>query len=62
MDNKGKWKSFTVSNKINILAQADAHIGSHVELAPPWLRLSVKNLEETKRYVQCDLSPSSRNH
>jgi hypothetical protein len=26
MDNKGKWKSFTISNKINILAQADAHM------------------------------------
>jgi hypothetical protein len=69
MDNNGKWKSFAVSNKINILAQNDAHISSRAELAQQ-LRLSasmlnivVKNREETeRRYVRCDLFPGSRNH
>jgi hypothetical protein len=28
MDNKGKPKSLRVSDKINILAQVDAHIGT----------------------------------
>jgi hypothetical protein len=60
MDNKGEQKSFTISDKINILAQVNAHIGTLVELASR-LRLSmstlytiVKNCEEIeKRYVQC---------
>jgi hypothetical protein len=60
MDNKGKRKSFTISDKINILVQVDAHIGTHVELASR-LRLSVstlnttvKNCEEIERgYIQC---------
>jgi hypothetical protein len=43
MDNKGKHKSLAVSDKINILAQVDAHIGTHVEQAT-WLRLSVPTL------------------
>jgi hypothetical protein len=38
MDNKGKRKSFTVSDKINILAEVDAHIGTRVEVES-WLRL-----------------------
>jgi hypothetical protein len=46
MDNKGKWKSFTISDKINILAQVDAHIGTHVELAS-CLRFSVSTLNIT---------------
>jgi hypothetical protein len=33
-------------NKINILAKADAHIGTHVEQAS-WLRLSVPTLNPT---------------
>jgi centromere protein B len=60
MDNKGKWKLFTISDKINILAQVDAHTDTHVELASR-LRLSVstlntivKNHEEIERmYIQC---------
>jgi hypothetical protein len=28
MDNKGNWKSFTISDKISILAQVDAYIGT----------------------------------
>jgi hypothetical protein len=67
VDSKGKRKSFTISDKINILAQIDALIGTHVELASH-LRLSVpvqnttvKNCEEIEgRYV--GLSPSSGNH
>jgi hypothetical protein len=55
MDNKGKPKSLTISDNINIFAQADACIGTSVEQAS-WLRLPVltlnpivKNYEETKR-------------
>jgi hypothetical protein len=33
MDNKGKWKSFTIREEIDILVQVDAHIGTCVELA-----------------------------
>jgi hypothetical protein len=40
MDNKGRPKSLTISDKINILVQGDAHIGTHVEQAS-WLRLSL---------------------
>jgi hypothetical protein len=29
---KGIRKSFTASDKINILAQANVHIGTHIEL------------------------------
>jgi hypothetical protein len=58
-DNNQKQKSLSISDKINILAQVDADIGTRVELAS-WLRLSVsmlstivKNREETERsYVQ----------
>jgi hypothetical protein len=32
MDNKRKWKSFTVSDKINILGEVDALVGTGVEL------------------------------
>jgi hypothetical protein len=32
MDNKGKRKSNTLSDKINILGEDDAHIGTRVEL------------------------------
>jgi hypothetical protein len=60
MDNKGKWKSFTIRDKINILAQIDVHIGTCTELVSR-LGLSsvstlntVKNCEETETsYVQC---------
>jgi hypothetical protein len=59
VDNKGKWKSFRISDKINILAQVDARIGTYVELASR-LRLSVSMLNTTvkdhgeieRRYVQ----------
>jgi hypothetical protein len=34
MDNNGKWKLFTISGKISVLVQVDAHIGSHIEPAP----------------------------
>jgi hypothetical protein len=27
---KGRWKSFTISDKINILVQVDAHIVKHI--------------------------------
>jgi centromere protein B len=65
MNNKGKRKSFTVNNKINIVAEVGAHIDTRVELAS-CLRLSVsklntivKNHEETeRRYIQC--GPSSK--
>jgi hypothetical protein len=57
MDNKGKRKSFTVSDKINISVQVDAHIESHVELASR-LRLSVFSVgvskETERRYVHCE--------
>jgi hypothetical protein len=54
MDNKGKRKSFTMSDKINISGQGDAHIGSHVGLASR-LRLSVFSVskEIERRYVHC---------
>jgi hypothetical protein len=69
MDNKGKWKSFT-NDKINILMQADAHIGTYVELAShfrhsePMLNITVKNHEESEKKVmsRVDLSRSSGNH
>jgi hypothetical protein len=44
MDNTGKRKSFTTSNKINILAHVDACIGTCVELAS-CLRLSMSMLD-----------------
>jgi hypothetical protein len=50
--NKGKWKSFRVSDRINILAQADEHIGTHAELAShlrfsvPMLNTIVNNITE----------------
>lgn len=40
MDNKGKAKSLTVSDKISILVHAYAHIATCVELAP-WSILSM---------------------
>jgi hypothetical protein len=60
MDNKGKPKSLTISDIINILEHVDAHIGTHVEEASQ-LRLSVstlnpivKELEETERsLIKC---------
>jgi hypothetical protein len=60
MDIKGKLESLAVSEKINILAQVDIHIGAHVEQASQ-LRISlptpnstVKNHEETDRsFFQC---------
>jgi hypothetical protein len=65
VDNKGKPKSLTASDKINILVQVDAHTGTHVEqmswlrLPLPTLNLIVKNHEEIeRRYVQC--GPSSK--
>jgi hypothetical protein len=42
MYNKEKPKSLIVCDKINILAQADARTGTHVEQAS-WLRLSVSS-------------------
>jgi hypothetical protein len=60
MDSKGKERSFTVSDKINILVKVDAHIGTCVELASQLrlsvskLNITVKNHEETERsYIQC---------
>jgi hypothetical protein len=60
VDNKGKRKSFTISDKINILAQVDAFIGtrvglaSHLRLSVSMLNTIVKNRQETERsYVQC---------
>jgi hypothetical protein len=61
MDIKEKQKSLMVSDKINILAQADAHIGPRIVL-PSQLGLSVstqnsavKNHKKAERcYVQCD--------
>jgi hypothetical protein len=44
MDNKGKRKSFTVSDKINTLEQADVNIGTHTELES-WLGLSGSTLQ-----------------
>jgi hypothetical protein len=60
MGNKGEWKPFTVSDKINIRVQVDAHIGMCVELAS-CLRLSISTLntivmnrDEIERwYVLC---------
>jgi hypothetical protein len=55
MDNKRKPKSLTVSDEINILAQLDTHIGTHVEQASklrfsvPTLNPFVKNREEIQR-------------
>jgi hypothetical protein len=40
MDNKGNWKSYMTSNKINTLAQVNVHIGTRIELAS-WLGLSL---------------------
>jgi hypothetical protein len=33
MDNKGKLKSLTIRDQINILAQVYAYVGTHVEQA-----------------------------
>jgi hypothetical protein len=60
MDNKGKWKSFTISDKISVLVQVDGHTGTHAELASR-LRSSVsllntimKNHEEIERsFIPC---------
>jgi hypothetical protein len=41
MDHKGKPKSLTVSDEINILVQVDTHIGTLVEQASQF-RLSLK--------------------
>jgi hypothetical protein len=64
MDNKGKWKSITVSDKMNILVEIDAHIGTCVELASRvetsmfTLDTIVKNHEKIeKNYVQCGPFP-----
>jgi hypothetical protein len=67
MDNKGKHKSRIISDKINISMQADAYIGTHVELASH-LRLSVSMLNTTVRnyeeiesyYTEC--GPLSKQH
>jgi hypothetical protein len=48
MDNRGKWKPFTISDKINIFAQVDAYIGTHVELAP---RLTLSSVH-AKHYCE----------
>jgi hypothetical protein len=67
MDNEGKRKSFTICDKINILAQVDAHIGALLELVL-CLRLSicplntsVKNHEIEEGMCSVDFSQSSRN-
>jgi hypothetical protein len=44
MDSREKSKSHKISDKINILAQADAHIGIPVEHAS-WLRLLILILD-----------------
>jgi hypothetical protein len=55
MDNKGKPKSHTVSDKINVVVQFDAHIGtcveqaSHLGLAVPTLNPIVKKHDRTER-------------
>jgi hypothetical protein len=55
MDNKGKPKSVTISDEINILVHADAHIGTHIEQASllrlPMLTVNptVKKHEESER-------------
>jgi hypothetical protein len=52
---KGKQNHLTISDKINVLAQVYAHMGTHVEQASqlrlPMLTLNliVKNLEEIER-------------
>jgi hypothetical protein len=58
VNNKGKLKSLTVSDKINILVEVDVHTGAHIEqvsrlrLPVPTLHLIVKSHEETeRRYV-----------
>jgi hypothetical protein len=69
MDIKIKQELSTISDKINILAQVDAHIGTRLELASR-LRLSVstlnttvKNREESERRTSSGhLLPSSGNH
>jgi hypothetical protein len=42
MERKGKWKSFAINDKINILAQV--HVETRVELASYKMRLSVSTL------------------
>jgi hypothetical protein len=66
IDYKGKRKSFKIGDKINILAQADAHSGTCVELES-CLRLSVSTLNTTMKVMKSkkssvDLPPSSRYH
>jgi hypothetical protein len=34
MDNKGNWKSFTISDKMNILAHVDAHTDAGMCVEP----------------------------
>jgi hypothetical protein len=50
MDNKEKPKSLTISDKINILAQVDAHIGTFVKQASQ-LRLSVPTLSPSEQTI-----------
>jgi hypothetical protein len=64
MDNKGKWKLFPISDKVNIIVQIDVKIGTYVEL-PSQMTLSfptqitiVKKLKKMKSSV--DPSPGCR--
>jgi hypothetical protein len=57
---EGKQKSITISDKINILVQVDAHIGtcvvlaSHMRLSVPTLNTTLKKREEIeRRYIHC---------
>jgi hypothetical protein len=65
---QGKQKSFTVSDKIDILAECDPHILMYFDLASELglllfvLNTIVKNHEATgRRYIKL-LSPGSGNH
>jgi hypothetical protein len=69
MYNKGKWKSFTVSDIINTLVQADAHIGTHAELAShlifsvSMLNTTVNNIKQTEQsYTQCGPFSKEQKH
>jgi hypothetical protein len=50
MVNTVKWKSFMISDKINILAQVDMHVGSYTALASRSVhtKLVVKKVGQSK--------------
>lgn len=55
MDQKAKRKAFSVNEKIKILAEVDAHVGTRVDLASrlglpvSTLNTIIKNREEIER-------------